>query len=316
MLFLKVACEGAIQQLPKQKFQSNSGELILPTEWTVRDVLDWTKGYFQEAGIEKSRLDAEILLAHTLEMERIELYLEPNRPVSQEELNEYKPLIKKRKGGVPLQYITGQVNFMGLTLRVDKRALIPRPETEELIEELISNHRESENLRVLDLGTGSGAISIALAKFLVRPTILATDVDVSALELAKENAELNEVEDRIEFRQSNWFDSIDGSFDLIVTNPPYVAADELEDLSPKIKDQEPTIALDGGEDGMEDIAHILQNAPSYLTTSGCLYMEIGHEQGDLVREVLEDDTNYRSKEIMKDSGGRERILIAQETTRD
>ncbi|MFW6049292.1 MAG: peptide chain release factor N(5)-glutamine methyltransferase, partial [Candidatus Bipolaricaulota bacterium] len=231
------------------------------------------------AGIEKSRLEAEELLAHTLEVDRLNLYLDPDRPLTKAELDRYRPLIKKRKSGEPLQYITGKTSFMGVSLKIDDRALIPRPETEEMTEEILARFRHRSGLRVLDLGTGSGAIAIALARFLVNPRITAVDNSESALELAEENVAENEVSDAVEFRQSDWFSKVDEKYDIIVSNPPYVATQEIEELSPDIKEHEPLEALDGGGNGMEEIRRILGEVSGYLTEDGAFFLEISYNQG-------------------------------------
>ncbi|MBS3765416.1 peptide chain release factor N(5)-glutamine methyltransferase, partial [Candidatus Bipolaricaulota bacterium] len=255
---------------------------ILSKNWTVKEILDWTRDYFKEAGVEKSRLEAEQLLAHTLDVDRLDLYINPDRPLDQEELDQFRPLVKKRKSGQPLQYLTGQISFMGLNLKIDERALIPRPETEEMTEEILSQFREREKTKVLDLGTGSGAIAIALARFLVEPEILAVDRSTEALALARENAERNELTDRVEFRESDWFSEVSGQFDVIVSNPPYVESAELSKLKSEVRDHEPREALDGGEDGLREIEKILKNSSNHLTNDGAVFLEIGHDQGEIV----------------------------------
>ncbi|MFP4589191.1 MAG: peptide chain release factor N(5)-glutamine methyltransferase [Candidatus Acetothermia bacterium] len=278
-------------------------------DWTVKTVLEWTREYFRDAGINKARLEAEILLAHSLDVDRLDLYLEPDRPLTQEELDQFKPLIKQRREGTPIEYVIGKVNFMGLTLKIDKRGLIPRPETEELVEQVLSAHRPQKDLKVLDLGTGSGAIAIALAKFLVNPSITAVDIDPDTLSLAKDNAQLNSAADRITFLQSDWFAGVEGSFDLIVTNPPYVSARELEDLDPKIKDHEPLQALDGGRDGLESIDRIVRNSHKFVNESGYLYIEIGANQGRDVKRILRE-CDYSKVQLREDLAGRDRIVTA------
>lgn len=283
---------------------------ILSKNWTVKEILDWTRGYFKEAGIEKARLEAEQLLAHTLDVDRLNLYIDPDRPLDEEELDQFRPLVKERKSGRPLQYLTGQVSFMGLTLEIDDRALIPRPETEEMTEEILSQFREREELKVLDLGTGSGAIAIALARFLVRPEILAVDRNPETLELAINNAERNELVDRVEFRESDWFSEVNGQFDVIVSNPPYVESSELAELKGEVKDHEPREALDGGEDGLREVENILDEAGNYLTDHGAIFLEIGHDQGDRVKE-LAASRDLTGVDIRKDTQGKDRVIYGE-----
>lgn len=287
------------------------GVVKLKETWTVQDILDWTTEYFQKEDINRSRLEAEMLLAHSLQIDRLNLYLYPDRPLTEEELDNFRPMIKKRKKGVPIQYITEKVNFMGVDLKVDKRALIPRPETEEMIELILSEHKGEKGLEILDLGTGCGAIAVTLAKYLVEPQITASDISEEALELARENASNNEVENNTRFIKSDWFKDLDGQFDIIATNPPYVGHGELEDLDPKIKEHEPTIALNGGEKGLEEITNILGNADTYLKPSGCLYVEIGADQGERVKETAREQGFFDSIKTIKDSGEKDRILTAE-----
>ncbi len=262
------------------------------------------------AGIEKSRLEAEELLAHTLDVDRLNLYLNPDRPLSAQELEEFRPLIKKRKSGEPLQYITGKSSFMGLTLRIDKRSLIPRPETEEMTEEILSQFREESGLKVLDLGTGSGAIAIALAKFLIEPQVTAVDKSPEVLELARKNATLNDSSEYIKFHESDWFSEVTESYDLIVSNPPYVASTEIEKLSAKIKRHEPIEALDGGKDGLGEIKQILDKVPDYLTDNGAIFLEIGYNQGENVKK-LATECNLADITLITDSNDKDRILYGK-----
>ncbi|MBS3812748.1 peptide chain release factor N(5)-glutamine methyltransferase [Candidatus Bipolaricaulota bacterium] len=267
------------------------------------------------AGIEKSRLEAEELLAHTLEVDRLNLYLDPDRPLTKAELDRYRPLIKKRKSGEPLQYITGKTSFMGVSLKIDDRALIPRPETEEMTEEILARFRHRSGLRVLDLGTGSGVIAIALARFLVNPRITAVDNSESALELAEENVAENEVSDAVEFRQSDWFSKVDEKYDIIVSNPPYVATQEIEELSPDIKEHEPLEALDGGSDGMKEIRRILGEVSGYLTEDGAFFLEISYNQGERVKGLISEG-NFARVELIKDTGDKDRILFGKRRVKD
>jgi len=253
-------------------------------------------------------LEAEQLLAHTLDVERIQLYLNPDRPLDQKELDEFRPLIKKRKSGHPLQYITGQTSFMGLPLKVDERTLIPRPETEELTEEILSQFRGEKDLDILDLGTGSGAIAIALARFLVEPKITAVDKSPEALELARENAKDNDLLSEITFKQSDWFAGIEGKYDLIVSNPPYVATGEIAELKEEIKEHEPLKALDGGEEGLKEIKNILSEAGRHLNEErGTIFLEIGHDQGEEVKRFAASQ-ELEEVSLLTDTRGKDRII--------
>ncbi|MFQ6117965.1 MAG: peptide chain release factor N(5)-glutamine methyltransferase, partial [Candidatus Bipolaricaulia bacterium] len=205
----------------------------------MRTILGWTRDYLRQGGVELPRFEAEELLAHALKVERLTLYLEPERVLGEEELARFRMLIRKRRAGVPLQYLLGEVEFMGLKLGVDGRALIPRPETEGLVELILRDVEPETEVEILELGTGSGAIAVALAKFLPQCRITATDISREALELARENAARNGVEGRIEFLESDWFAEVSGRFDLIVANPPYVSIEELEELPGEVREHEP-----------------------------------------------------------------------------
>jgi len=199
---------------------------------------------------------------------------------------------------------------MGLSLKIDDRALIPRPETEEMTEEILSQYRDQEGLMVLDLGTGSGAISIALARFLVKPEILAVDSSSEALELARTNAERNELTEKIEFRQSDWFSEVSGIFDVIVSNPPYVKSSEISDLKEEVKGHEPTEALDGGKDGLREVDRILAEVPAYLSKDGAIFLEIGHEQGEAVKEMATAN-DLSQVDLQKDTQGKDRVIYGE-----
>ena len=283
---------------------------ILQKTWTVKEILDWTREYFKGAGVERSRLEAEQLLAYTLDVDRIQLYMNPDRPLDETELNSFRPLVKERKSGQPLQYITGQVSFMGLSLNVDERALIPRPETEEMTEEILGEFRDYRGVEVLDLGTGSGAIAIALARFLVDPAITAVDKSPEALELARENARRNDLGEVIEFRQSDWFSEVKETYDVVVSNPPYVPTEQLEDLQKEISEHEPPEALDGGKEGLKEIKSILDHVEGHLKEGGAVYLEIGHDQGEEVKSYA-SDKNLKKVRIIEDSRGTDRILCGR-----
>ena len=222
------------------------GGTTLSTEWTIRDVLNWTRGYFEAAGIVQPRLEAEILLAHTLDVERLNLYISPDQPLSVDERSRYRTVVKRRREGTPLQHLIGEVQFFGLRFRVCRDALIPRPETEELLDHILKIVPRDRDISCLDLGTGTGVIAVCLARYFPRATVTAIDLSDRALELARENAALNDVVDRIDFHESNWFDRVQGTFDLIASNPPYVAEDELSSLPAEVLEHEPRVALDGG----------------------------------------------------------------------
>ena len=263
------------------------GGTTLTTEWTIREVLNWTRGYFEDAGIVQPRLEAEILLAHALDVDRLHLYMAPDKPLTSDERLRYRSVVKERRSGTPLQHVIGEVNFYGLRFRVDREALIPRSETEELLDQVIKRAPRDREIRCLDLGTGTGVIAVCMARYLPKAQVTAVDISPSALEMARENAALNEVADRIEFIESDWFAHVEGKFDFIASNPPYIRSDELPDLAVEVRDHEPAVALDGGADGLDKIRKIAEGLRAYLQPDGVVLMEIGHEQGDRVKRILE-----------------------------
>jgi release factor glutamine methyltransferase len=284
--------------------------------WTLIELINWTKDYLETKGIEKSRLEAELLLADMLGMKRIDLYVSFQRAMSKQELELHKSRVLKRASGAPVQYITGKTSFMGYPIVVDQRVLIPRPETEVLVEEAARFARHTAATNALELGTGSGAISIALAKLAPSLKIVATDISNEALEVALENLRANGVEERIELVRGDLFDSIGArdsahSFDLVVSNPPYIAHGDIARLPKEIRDFEPAPALDGGENGMDVIRRILAAAPEYLKPGGKLFLEIGSGQGKLVEEAIADLEGFAEAEIKQDLAGMDRVLIAR-----
>ncbi len=263
------------------------GGTTLTTEWTIREVLNWTRGYFEDAGIVQPRLEAEILLAHALDVDRLHLYMAPDKPLTSDERSLYRSVVKERQSGTPLQHVIGEVSFYGLRFRVDREALIPRSETEELLDQVIKRAPRDREIRCLDLGTGTGVIAVCMARYLPQAQVTAVDISPTALEMARENSKLNEVANRIEFIESDWFANVEGKFDFIVSNPPYIRSDELADLPKEVRKHEPSIALDGGTDGLEKIRLIAAQLRMYLQPDGVVLMEIGHEQGERVKKILE-----------------------------
>ena len=228
--------------------------------WTIRELLKVTADYLQEKTIESPRLNAEVLLAHELQVDRLKLYLNLDQPLSKKEISGYRSLIKRRLQRCPLQYITGIQEFWSLDFHVNPDVLIPRPESELLIEQAILQTKllQNENYapKVLDLGTGCGSLSIAFAKEISRAQVWATDISEGALNVARLNAERHNVSNKINLIQGDLWIPLENkglSFDFILSNPPYIAPEEYPDLSPEVRLFEPRLALDGLKDGMEQI---------------------------------------------------------------
>lgn len=285
--------------------------------WTVLKTLQWTTGFFKKHGLENPRSDAEILLAHTLDCARIDLYLNHDQPLQDRELGRFKQLIQRRSRREPVAYITGIKEFWSLDFKVTPDVLIPRPETEGLVEAALQIWEGKETIRVLELGTGTGIISVALAHERPDWVFLATDVSAAAVEVARCNARNHLPENRIVFMVSHWFEAIGehaGFFDCIVSNPPYICREELESLQPDIRGYEPVLALDGGAEGLDSITHIIDKAPDYLNPGGVLLLEIGYNQGAAVEKLGRRRGCYDDIAVAKDYGGHDRVARLVLTT--
>jgi release factor glutamine methyltransferase len=275
---------------------------------TVLEVLQSTTAYFQKRAIESPRLNAEHLIAHSLGKNRIELYLEFERPLSEPELAPLRELVKRRGQGEPLQHLLGTVEFADHVFLSDKRALIPRPETEQLVEYLC-DLIWPENARMLDVGTGSGVIALSLAARFPRAELQAVDLSADALMLARENAERLGISGRICFSQCHLLEKAEGAFDLIVANLPYVAASEAGQLAPELR-HEPPVALYGGAAGDELIRELIATAPPHLRPGGLLALEIGINQESFLLDFL-GAKNYHDISSKKDYAGTARFLFAR-----
>lgn len=275
---------------------------------TVLEVLQSTTAYFKKRAIESPRLNAEHLIAHSLGKKRIELYLEFERPLSEPELAPLRELVRRRGQGEPLQHLLGTVEFADHTFISDKRALIPRPETEQLVEYLCDLTWQ-ENPRLLDVGTGSGVIALSLAARFPNAELHAVDLSAEALTLARENADRLGIPERIHFVQGHLLEAIEGSFDLIVANLPYVAAGEAAQLAPEVR-HDPPIALYAGAAGDELIRELISAAPLHLRPGGLLALEIGHDQSDALAAFLAEK-NYHDIAAKKDYAGTPRFLFAR-----
>jgi release factor glutamine methyltransferase len=255
--------------------------------WTTLAVLDWTTQRFTEAGIAGARLEAQLLLAHVLGCSRVQLYTGFDQPLAEPELARYRDLIKRRLGGEPVAYLLGEQEFWALPFYVDASVLVPRPDTETVIEVARALRDPAVPCRVLDLCTGSGAIAISLAKELPGAHVVATELSAEAAAVARRNAERNAVADRVEIRAGDLFAPVAGEhFDLIVSNPPYIATAVLATLSAEVR-REPSIALDGGADGLAFYDRICAAARAHLAPGGAIVLEHGYDQADAVRARLE-----------------------------
>lgn len=277
---------------------------------SVLEIIKRTTGFFEQRGVESPRLNAELLIGHALGLKRMQLYLQFERPLTEAELEKIRPLVKRRGGREPLQYIMGETEFSGLKLKVDRRALIPRPETERLIE-LVMQQFAAPPATVLDLGTGSGAIALALAKAWPVAVVTAVDKSEEALALARENAEACALAGRVTFVSADWFAGIPAGqkFALIVANPPYLSDEETAAAQPEVKDFEPRMALSAGTNSAADLERIIRAARPYLAPGGLLACETGIAQHQAL-VALAAAEGYARAESLRDLTGRERYLLA------
>jgi len=285
----------------------------------------WATELLSDEGIQNPQLDAEVLLAYVLNKDRVQLYIYPDYVLSNRECLQYKTLIGKRLERVPVSYLTGHKEFMSLDFKVNRNILIPRPETEMLVETVCkfgsntplrpSQEGNDAGSRVLDLGTGSGAIAVSLAEYNPDWSVLATDVSMDALLIARENAIFHGVIDRVWFIQTDLFDGISPNykFDWIVSNPPYIPTSDLSSLSDEIRKYEPILALDGGIDGLDVIIRIIENAFLFLKSFGHLAIEIGYGQSDDVQRIAEETGKYSDYLVVNDYSGIQRVFCCKLT---
>ncbi len=262
---------------------------------SARALLIEGRDLLQAAGVDSAALEARLLLAHALNAAPESLLTEPDQAVSEDAESRFHVALERRLGREPLFYITGEREFYGLPFYVDARALIPRPETELLVEEAIGavgelgpEYANGAGLRIADIGTGSGCIVVATATVLTGATFMATDISGDAVEVARQNAERHGVADRITFAVGDLLAPLSGPFDIIIANPPYIPAENLPTLQAEIRDHEPRVAVDGGDGGMTIAARLIRSAPLYLRPGGRLLMEVGYGQAPLMVDVAKE----------------------------
>lgn len=277
---------------------------------TVLDIIKRTTEFFEKRGVESARLNAELLIGHALGLKRMQLYLQFERPLTEPELELIRPLVKRRGNREPLQYILGSTEFCGLKLKVDRRALIPRPETEYLVE-VVTAKLAKPPVTILDLGTGTGALALALATKYQAARVTAVDKSVEALALAGENTQALGLNERVRLLPSDWFMGVPAGekFDLIVANPPYLTDREVAEATPEVREHEPRNALVAAEDGRADLESILRQARSFLATGGLLACETGIAQHAHLLAAA-GACGYVGTESQRDLTGRDRYVLA------
>lgn len=281
--------------------------------WTIQRVLRWASDDFAKRGFDSPRLDAEVLLTRVLGFDRLQLILHSNRELEQAELLAFRELIKRRRAHEPVAYILGEREFYGHSFRVDRRVLIPRPDTETLVEVALSRTKSASLYgRALDLCTGSGCVAVSIAKARPNWRVLGTDISEDALAVARNNALRLGVSFNAGWQASDLFAALPkgAQFDLIVSNPPYISEKEMALLAPDIVNYEPELALSGGRDGTLILERLIREAPRYLSPGGTLAVEIAWDQGLQVRGLFEA-AGFTSIAVNKDYGARDRVVSGQ-----
>jgi release factor glutamine methyltransferase len=288
--------------------------------WTIQKLLNWVTEYLTSKGIESPRLSAELLLSHVLELKRIDLYTQFNKQVPQDQLDKLHELVKRAGLYEPVAYLTGKTEFYSLELDITADCMIPRPETELLVQRSIEFLRTRSGVQyVCDLCTGSGCIAVAIAKNFPDARITATDISAAALAVAARNVEKHRLKEQVRLLCGDLFEPIIqqldvSQFDLIVCNPPYVSISEYEKLDKNIKDYEPQSALLAGQDGMDIYRRIIKEVDKFLKPGASLMLEIGYAQGPAVRELLEQTSAFTDIKIEKDFHNNDRIVNAIKTS--
>ncbi|MDR3559934.1 MAG: peptide chain release factor N(5)-glutamine methyltransferase [Negativicutes bacterium] len=277
--------------------------------WTIGAILTWTKQYFEDKGVDNPRLDAEVLLSHILGKDRLYLYVNFDQPLQTEELAVYREAVKRRAMRTPVAYIVGRKEFMGLNFSVTPAVLIPRPDTEVLVETALNRLKEMEQPRILDLGTGSGAIVVSLLNRLASARGVAVDLSAEALAVAGHNAATLGVADRLVFHQGDLWAPVKGqAFDAIMSNPPYITTAELAGLAPEVR-QEPGLALAGGADGLDFYRRIVAEGAHYLNPDGFIALEVGAGQAPAVGALAGEASGLKAVEVVRDYAGIERVVV-------
>jgi len=299
--------------------------------WTTRRLLKWTQEHFSSKGVDAPRVSAEMLLAHTFGCERMHLYMEPDRPASDEERARLRDFVRRVAAHEPVQYVVGEAWFHARPFSVSPATLIPRPSTERLVELAIEHLRRMRRdgggpARVLDLCTGTGCIAISIATSAARvksveSSIVATDLEPAAIELASRNAVRHGADGHIRFACGDLYAAVDAMaepapriFDLITANPPYVSDAEWGELEPNVRNYEPALALRGGADGLDLVRRVIEGAPSWLAPGGLLLVEIGHAQRDAALAIARSTPALEGAEVFDDHEGFHRVLSARRTT--
>jgi len=282
----------------------------------IKTLLNKTTEFFKKQNIPNSRLDAEVLLADLLDMERIKLYVNFDYPLTKEELAEYRKRVVRRAKREAVSYIIGYKEFMSLEFEVEEGVLIPRPETELLVANILDycEKEELESPNIVEVGPGSGAIMVSLGHYLSDPKILGIDISPKAVKLSRKNIKKHELEDSLKVNKGDLLQPLlernTQNVDIVVSNPPYINDEDMKNLQPEVK-KEPELALAGGEDGLDVYKKLIPQAGSVLKSGGLLALEIGHDQGQRLKKFIKQTKNYQEIEIKKDYNGKDRMIFAR-----
>lgn len=295
--------------------QRDAGQPPSSAPWNIRRILDWTREHLAKSGSESARLEAEVLLAHAMGLQRIQLYVNYQQVLTDAERARMRELVTRRATGEPVAYLVGFREFFSLPIKVNRAVLIPRPETETLVVEAMTalQQHAAQTPRLLDLCTGSGCIAVAIAKNVQGVQVTATDLSADSLTVAQDNAAALRVADRIEFLHGDLFAAVppESRFHVVASNPPYVASAEIAGLSRDVRNHEPHHALDGGPDGLDLVRIIVRQAPEFLVPGGRLLIEVSPEQIPAVGALIESDARYSAQVTFKDFAGLPRIVSAE-----
>lgn len=276
-------------------------------EVLVRDIIKKAQNTLEAAGIADSQVDSWLLAEFVFGITRVKYYANMQMTVDGRSAEKYNELVNQRAGHIPLQHIIGTQEFMGLTFKVNENVLIPRQDTELLVENVV-DYLGNDERTVLDMCTGSGCIAVSIDRLSKNSKVTAVDISEKALEVAQENNRLNNA--NVTFIQSDLFTNVTGKYDIIVSNPPYIRTDEIPKLMEEVKSHEPVMALDGMEDGLYFYKKICGEASDYLNDNGKIFFEIGYDQGDDVSEILRQN-RFCNIEVLKDLSGNDRVVIAR-----
>lgn len=282
--------------------------------WTTRRLLAWTADYFTRKGVDSPRLSAEMLLAHVLGTQRLKLYMDPDRPATDLERAAFRDLVERAANHEPVDYLVGHAPFFSMMLKVNRATLIPRPSTETLVEHVIQHARRTPGFAsplIADIGTGSGAIAVAVAKHIPDSRVIATDVSPDALAVAKENAAAQGVADRVDFREGDLFAPLQGErVKYLLSNPPYIPDDEWDAVEPNVKDYEPHTALRGGPDGLRFVRPLIEGCRAYLDPPAHVCIEIAAATKRAVLDLAAANPALANAHVLNDHEGLPRVLVA------